>query len=46
MLLDYDKDGKIFSRDIGAVVRCIGLKPSEAEVHAIQQEVNNRGTVS
>jgi len=43
MLFDYTKSGRISSRDIGAVVRSVGLKPSEAEIHDIQGQVQQMG---
>jgi len=38
MLFDYTKSGRINARDIGPVVRSVGLKPSEAEIHEMQAE--------
>ena len=43
MLFDYNKNGKIFERDIGPVIRSVGLKPSEAEVKSIQADVRQMG---
>ena len=43
MLFDYDKDGKIFSRDIPGVVRAVGLKPAQQEIKNMQAEVDQRG---
>jgi len=43
MLFDYDKDGRIFSRDVGAVIRSIGLRPSQAEIKDIISDVDNSG---
>lgn len=43
MLFDYDKDGRIFTRDVGPVIRSIGLKPSEAEVKSIMKDVEQGG---
>jgi calmodulin len=43
MLFDYTKSGRISSRDIGPVVRSVGLKPSEAEIHEIQAQVQQMG---
>ena len=40
---DYNKTGKITSRDIPVVVRGIGLKPAQHEVQQIQEEINARG---
>ncbi len=43
MLFDYNKDGKIFTQDVGPVIRSIGLKPSEAEVKSIVKDVEQAG---
>lgn len=43
MLFDYSKSGRISTRDIGPVVRSIGLKPSEAEVQDIMADVQQMG---
>ena len=43
MLFDYNKAGKIICRDIGPVIRSVGLKPSEAEVQEIMQEATQGG---
>ena len=43
MLFDYRKNGTIASRDIGAVIRSVGLKPTEAEVSQIREEVDRSG---
>jgi len=43
MLFDYSKSGRISTRDIGPVVRSIGLKPSEAEVQEIMADVQQMG---
>lgn len=43
MLFDYNKTDKIALRDIGPVIRSVGLKPSEAEVQEIMQEVTEAG---
>ena len=43
MLFDYNKVGKIAMRDIGPVIRSVGLKPSEAEVQEIMQEASQGG---
>jgi Ca2+-binding EF-hand superfamily protein len=43
MLFDYNKSGQIFERDIGPVVRSVGLKPSEAEIRSIQADVRQMG---
>ena len=44
MLFDYHKNGTISSRDIGAVIRSVGLKPTESEVAQIREEVDRTGT--
>lgn len=43
VLFDYTKRGRISERDIGPVVRSIGLKPSEAEIHEMQAECQRMG---
>lgn len=43
MLFDYNKTGHISMRDIGPVIRSIGLKPSEAEVQDIMTDVQQMG---
>ena len=43
MLFDYRKNGTISSRDIGAVIRSVGLKPTESEVAQIREEVDRTG---
>jgi len=43
MLFDYSKSGMIYARDIGPVVRSIGLKPSQAEIQSIMAEVQQSG---
>jgi calmodulin len=43
MLFDYSKSGRIFARDIGPVIRSVGLKPSEAEIQSIMAEVQQMG---
>jgi calmodulin len=43
MLFDYTKSGRINARDIGPVVRSVGLKPSEAEIHDIMGDVQQMG---
>jgi Ca2+-binding EF-hand superfamily protein len=43
MLFDYNKSGRIYERDIGPVIRSVGLKPSEGEVKSIQEEVRRMG---
>lgn len=41
---DYDNDGMISTGDVPGVIRSVrGLKPSEAEVRAIQAEVTAQG---
>ena len=39
MLFDYMKTGRIYSEDLGAVIRSVGLKPSEAQIKAIQRDL-------
>ncbi|KAK2173161.1 hypothetical protein NP493_896g01039 [Ridgeia piscesae] len=46
MLFDYRKNGTISSRDIGAVIRSVGLKPTESEVAQIREEVDRTGKVT
>ncbi|KAK2140652.1 hypothetical protein LSH36_1283g00020 [Paralvinella palmiformis] len=41
MLFDYDKDGKIYTADIGLVIRAVGLKPTESEVKEISHIVED-----
>ena len=41
MLFDYDRDGKIYTTDIGLVIRAIGLKPTESEVKEISRIVED-----
>ena len=41
MLFDYMKTGRIYSEDIGAVIRSIGLKPSQAQIKAIQKDLES-----
>jgi calmodulin len=43
MLFDYSKTGRISARDIGPVIRSVGLKPSEAEVQSIMADVQQMG---
>lgn len=39
-LFDYDKDGKITSRELGAAVRSVGLNPTEGELKEMINDVN------
>jgi len=39
-LFDYDKDGKITTREVGAAVRSVGLNPTETEMKEIINDVN------
>jgi calmodulin len=39
-LFDYDKDGKITSRELGAAVRSVGLNPTEGELKEMVNDVN------
>ncbi|CAD5116641.1 DgyrCDS5512 [Dimorphilus gyrociliatus] len=43
MLHDYNKSSSISSRDIGSVIRSVGLKPAEGEVDEIRAEVDAAG---
>ena len=43
MLFDYNKSGRISERDIGPVIRSVGLKPTEAEIKSIQADVRQMG---
>jgi len=43
MLFDYSKSGMISARDIGPVVRSVGLKPSQAEIRSIMADVQQSG---
>jgi len=45
MLFDYSKSGMINVRDIGPVVRSVGLKPSQAEIRSIMADVQQSGMV-
>ena len=45
MLFDYNKSGTIYARDIGPVVRSVGLKPSQAEIRSIMADVQQNGTM-
>lgn len=40
-LFDYDKDGKITTREVGAAVRSVGLNPTEAELKEMINDVNS-----
>lgn len=42
-LFDYDKDGKIEIREVGPVVRSVGLNPTEAELKEIINDINGMG---
>ena len=39
MLFDYGKSGTVSNQDIGSLIRSVGLKPSQAEVNEIVNEV-------
>lgn len=43
MLHDYNKSGTISGRDIGSVIRSVGLKPAEGEVDEIRGEIDAAG---
>ena len=45
MLFDYNKSGTIYARDIGPVVRSVGLKPSQAEIQRIMTVVQENGSL-
>ena len=40
-LFDYDKDGRITTREVGAAVRSVGLNPTEAELKEMINDVNS-----
>jgi len=40
-LFDYDKDGRITTREVGAAVRSVGLNPTEAELKEMISDVNS-----
>jgi len=42
-LFDYDKDNKITSKEVGAVVRSVGLNPTEADLKEMVREVDGKG---
>jgi len=42
-LFDYDKDGKITVREVGAAVRSVGLNPTELELKDMINDVNGIG---
>lgn len=42
-LFDYDKDGRITTREVGAAVRSVGLNPTEAELKEMINDVNSVG---
>ncbi|ELU13835.1 hypothetical protein CAPTEDRAFT_18677 [Capitella teleta] len=42
-LFDYDKDGKITTREVGAAVRSVGLNPTEAELKDMINDVTAMG---
>jgi len=42
-LFDYDKDSKITGNEVGAVVRSVGLNPTESELKEMVAEVNAKG---
>jgi len=46
MLFDYGKNGTISARDIGPVVRSVGLKPSQAEIQSIMADVQQSGLLT
>ena len=42
-LFDYDKDKKITTRELGAVVRSVGLNPTQTELNEMIKEVEASG---
>ena len=42
-LFDYDNDGKITTREVGAAVRSVGLNPTETELKEMINDVNGIG---
>jgi len=42
-LFDYDKDGKITTREVGAAVRSVGLNPTELELKDMVNDVTGLG---
>ena len=42
-LFDYDKDKKITTRELGAVIRSVGLNPTQSELNEMIKEVETTG---
>ena len=42
-LFDYDKDKKITTKELGAVVRSVGLNPTQSELNEMIKEVEASG---
>jgi calmodulin len=40
-LFDYDKDKKISSKEVGAVIRSVGLNPTEVELKEMIKNVDS-----
>lgn len=40
-LFDYDKDKKISSKEVGAVIRSVGLNPTEVELKEMTKNVDS-----
>ena len=43
-LFDYDKDKKITSKELGAVIRSVGLNPTQSELNEMIREVDTNST--
>lgn len=43
LLFDYDKDNKITSKELGPVLRSVGLNPTQAELDEIIKEMGGGG---
>lgn len=43
-LFDYDKDKKISSKEVGAVIRSVGLNPTEVELKEMTKNVDSSKT--
>jgi calmodulin len=42
-LFDYDKDGKITTKEVGAAVRSVGLNPTQLELKDMNNDVDGLG---
>ena len=40
-LFDYDRDGVVTSQEVGAIVRSVGLNPTEQELREMVREVDS-----